>query len=71
MHPIDPTGWNRQHPVGTLVCVRTRNGDVVRLRTRTQAYYWGGLLLVDLDGVGGPYTVDALEPDALPPPPVP
>ncbi len=63
MHTLpDPYAWNRLYPVGSVVEIRLANGNTVATKTKTAAYLWGGLVLVEVEGRAGCYTLDALQP---------
>lgn len=56
----DPYTWNRLHPVGSAVEIRLANGDTIATKTKTAAFLWGGLALVEIEGRAGCHTLDAL-----------
>ena len=62
--PLDPYTWNRLHPIGSAVEIRLANGSTVAAKTKTAAFLWGGLALVEVEGRAGCYTLDALKPAA-------
>lgn len=58
----DPYTWNRLHPIGSAVEIRLANGDTIATKTKTAAYLWGGLALVEVEARPGPFTLNALKP---------
>ena len=58
----DPYTWNRLHPIGSTVEIRLANGDTIATKTKTAAYLWGGLALVEVENRPGPFTLNALRP---------
>ncbi len=58
----DPYTWNRLHPIGSAVEIRLANGTTVATKTKTAAYIWAGLALVEVEGHAGCFTLDALRP---------
>lgn len=60
--PPDPYTWNRLHPVGSPVEIRLRTGEIFATKTKSHAYLWGGLGLVEVEGREGWYTLDAVQP---------
>lgn len=58
----DPYTWNRLHPIGSAVEIRLANGDTIATKTKTAAYLWGGLALVEVEDRAGCFTLDALRP---------
>lgn len=53
--------WNDNHPPGTEVDVTKDNGDVVRTKTRSEAWLLGGpIAVVMVEGISGGYQLDRI-----------
>lgn len=52
--------FNQRCPPGTPVHVPLRNGSVLTGKRKTPAFLWSGIALVELEGLPGYWTVDAL-----------
>lgn len=61
-HIARPLHIDRLHPVGSAVEIRLTSGDTFATKTKTAAFLWGGLALVEVEGRAGCYTLDALRP---------
>lgn len=54
--------FNRTCPPGSLVVVAMRDGSTRTAKLRAPAFVWSGLALVELVGLPGYYTVQAVRP---------
>jgi hypothetical protein len=56
--------FNQCCPKGSAVEVVLRSGERLCTKTTGAAFVWGGLALVELEGLSGPYQVEHVQPFA-------
>lgn len=56
---LESENWNLKHPVGTAVHLRKDSGEVVKTKTRTQAFVCdSGYAVCFFEGVSGYYLLN-------------